>query len=103
MLILALCLLSVPSATRTPITISCPSDFEYEVNPDVSLIPVRWRTPIAINTDAAVVTSVECYPGSGEKLGVGIMPVSCVARSYKGGEENVEDTCSFSVTVINIG
>ena len=87
-------------ATRTPITISCPSDIEYVVNPHVATpVIVEWRTPIPMPKDATFDGSVMCYPGPGSLFGSGTMGVSCVASHYKGPIENVEDTCYFDVTV----
>ena len=94
-----LCLLSVLSATRAPITIICPSDIDYEVNLDVIIIPVNWRTPILLNVDDSVHISVECSATSGDDFGIGPVTVTCNAKSGNA----VEDTCYFFVSVINIG
>ena len=94
---IALCLLSVLSATRGPITISCPSDIEYEVNPDVDSIAVYWRTPILRNVDDSI--SVECSLTSGAVFVIGLAEVICDAKSG----HVVEATCQFSVNVYSEG
>ena len=96
---IALCLLFGLSATRAPITISCPSDILYDVNKDVDFIAVYWRTPILMNVDDSVNISVDCSPTSGDAFDIGIDEVICNAKSVN----VVEATCEFHVVVYNMG